>query len=117
VENQGFKNLANLQVKYIIFYKHEQLGIKGPPQKKTKSGTYSIPEIDSLGKTSFDTDSVTLTKASLVGPMGGYSYFTNGAKPTAADTLTGVWVRIYQNGALLTEYTYPADLASVETWQ
>jgi hypothetical protein len=117
VENQGFKNLANLEVKYIIFYKHEELGIKGPPRKETKTGTYTIPEIDSLGKTSFDTKSVLLTKSSLVGPMGGFSYFTNGAKPTAADTLTGIWVRVYQNGNLFTEYTYPSDLSSVETWQ
>jgi hypothetical protein len=37
VENQGFTNLSNLQVKYIIFYKHEQLGVKGPPRKESKS--------------------------------------------------------------------------------
>jgi hypothetical protein len=117
VENQGFKNLSNLDVKYKIFYKHEQLGIKGPPKKETKTGDYPIPEIDSLGKTSFDTVSVTLSKSSLLGPMGGYSYFDNGAKPTATDTLTGIWVRVYQNGTLIGESAYPSDLTSEETWQ
>jgi hypothetical protein len=117
IENQGFKNLSNLEVKYIIFFKQEQLGIKGPPRKETISGTYTIPEIDSLATTSFETDPVKLTKSSLVGPVGGYTYFTNGAKPSATDTLTGLWVRVYQNGNLFAEYAYPAGLTSSETWR
>jgi hypothetical protein len=117
VENQGFTDLGALQVKYIIYYKHEELGVKGPAQKKTKTGTYSIDKIASLGKTSFDTDSVTLSKSALVGPMGGYSYFGNGAKSSVADTLAGLWVRIYKDGNLFAEYSYPAGLTSSETWQ
>ena len=117
VENQGFSDLSNLQVKYIIYYKHEELGIKGPPQKKTKTGAYTIDKINSLDKTSFNTDSVTLKKASLVGPVGGYEFFGNGAKPSVADTLDGLWVRIYKDGNLLGEFAYPAGLTSSETWQ
>jgi hypothetical protein len=117
IENQGFKALSNLQVKYIIYSKHEQLGIKGPPRKATKTGDYTITSLDSLGKTSFDTDSVKLNHAALVGPMGGYSYFGNGAKPTADDSLTGIWIRVYQGGNLFAEYAYPAGLTSSEQWQ
>ena len=117
VENQTFKALTNLQVKYIIFYKHEQLGIKAPPRKETKSGASTIAQLDSLGKTSFDTDSVTLSKTSLNGPAGGYTYFANGAKSTAADTLSGVWVRIYQDGSLFAVYSYPAGLTTTEKWK
>ena len=117
VENQGFSDLCDLQVKYIIFYKHEELGVKGPGQMKTRTGTCTIDKIASLDKTSFDTESVTLTKASLVGPVGGYSYFGNGAKSSVADTLTGLWVRIYKDGNLFAEYAYPAGLTSSETWQ
>jgi hypothetical protein len=116
IENQAFKNLSNLEVKYAIFYKREQLGIKGPPRKQTQTGTYTIASIDSLASTSFDTTSVKLTKSTLVGPVGGYSYFANGAKPTANDSLAGLWVRVYQNGALFAEYAYPAGLTSTETW-
>jgi hypothetical protein len=117
VENQGFSDLSNLQVKYIIYYKHEELGIKGPAQQKTRKGTYSIDKIESLGKTSFDTESVTLTRAALVGPVGGYSYYANGAKASVADTLAGLWVRIYKDGNLVGEFAYPAGLTSSETWQ
>jgi hypothetical protein len=117
VENQSFQPLANLQVKYIIFFKREQLGVKGPPKKETQTGTYSITSIDSNGKTSFDTDSVKLSKASLVGVMGGSAYFANGAKSSAEDTLSGIWVRVYKDGNLFAEYAYPAGLTSSEQWQ
>lgn len=118
IENQTFKPLENLEAKYIIFYKQEQLGVKGPPRKKTESGSYTISSIDSLGKTSFDTNTVKLTRASLIGnDPGSYYYFANGAKTTTEDTITGIWVRLYQNGNVFAEYAYPAGLTTTETWQ
>lgn len=117
VENKTFKPLDDLEVKYIIFYRHEYLGIKGPPQKKQASGSYTIKEVASNDKVTFDTDPVELTKASLLGPVGGYSYFTNGAKPSAEDSLTGIWIRIYQNGNLFTEFAKPSDLTDREKWE
>jgi len=119
VENQTFKPLGNLEAKYIIFYKHEQLGVKGPARKLTKSGSSTIASIDSLGKASFDTDSVSLTRAALIGSdPSSYEYFSNGAKPTAEDSITGIWVRLYnKDGSLFAEYAYPAGLTSSETWQ
>jgi hypothetical protein len=117
VDNQTFKPLENLEAKYIIFYRHEQLGIKGPPRKETKSGSSTITSIDSLGTASFDTDGVTLTRAALIGDPGSYEYFANGAKPTAEDTITGIWVRLYKDGNQFAEYAYPTGLTSSETWQ
>jgi hypothetical protein len=117
VENQTFKALENLEVKYIIFYKTEKLGQKGPARKETKSGSYTIPSIASLDKAIFDTDSVKLTRGMLIGQPGSYEYFTNGAKPNAADTLTGIWIRIYKDGNQFAEYGYPAGLTSTEQWQ
>jgi hypothetical protein len=117
VENQTFKPLENLEAKYIIFYKKEQLGIKGPARKETKTGSYTITSIDSLGTASFDTDTVQLTRAALIGDPGSYLYFANGAKPTAEDTITGIWVRLYKDGNLFAEYAYPSGLTSSETWQ
>jgi len=118
VENQTFKPLQNLDAKYIIFYKHEQLGVKGPARKETKTGDFTIASIDSLAKASFDTDTVNLTRAALIGSdPDSYEYFSNGAKPTAEDSITGIWVRLYKDGNLFAEYAYPAGLTSSETWQ
>ena len=63
VQNSTFKPLANLEVKYIIFYKHSQLGIKAPPKKMKASGSFTIQSIASQDKQSFQTDPVKLTKA------------------------------------------------------
>jgi hypothetical protein len=117
VENKTFKPLAQLEVKYIIFYKHEQLGIKGPPQKKQISGSHTISEVPSNDKVSFDTDAVELTKAALLSSLGGYTYFANGAKLKTDDSLTGIWIRIYQNGALFTEFANPSELPDREKWE
>ncbi len=117
VENKTFKPLTNLEVKYMIFYKHEQLGIKAPPRKQHSSGSFTIPSVAANDKVSFDTTPVELTKAVLLGPVGGYSYFANGAKPSAQDSLTGIWVRIYQNGTLFKEFANPSDLIDKEQWE
>ena len=118
VENQSVRPLQNLDAKYIIFYKTEKLGEKGNGKKATKNGDSQIASIQSLGTTSFVTDSVTLTRQSLIGIPGGYTYFGNGAKATAEDTITGIWVRLYNSdGSLFAEYAYPEGLTSSEQWQ
>ncbi len=117
VENNTFQPLTNLEVKYMIFYKKEELGVKGPPRKRHDDGTYGIPLVAANDKVTFDTGSVELTKSTLLGPVGGYSYFSNGAKPSAQDSLTGVWIRIYQNGQLFKEYANPSDIMQKEQWE
>jgi hypothetical protein len=117
IENQGFKALQNLDAKYIIFYKKEELGQKGA-HKESKTGEQKVDPVQSLGKTTFQTTDVELTRSSLVGTGDTYFYFTNGAKPTSADTLTGIWIRLYSSdGKLFAEYAYPAGLTSSEQWQ
>lgn len=113
VENQSFKALSNLDVKYIIYVTRKQLGAKGPPRKGTTSGSSTIMSLESLAKTSFDTDPVKLTKATVTGG----AYFADGASLTADDSITGIWVRVYQNGNLITEYTSPEGLNTTEKWQ
>ena len=58
LENKTFKPFANLDVKYKIFYHHEQLGVKGPGEKKISDGSFTVDQLPSLGKISFDTSSV-----------------------------------------------------------
>jgi len=117
LENSTFKDMSNLDVRYMIFYKQEKLGEKGAPIKQHKYGTNTINTLAAGANTSFDTDSVTLTKAALLGPPGGFEYYANGARSKAEDSLTGIWVRVYQNGAVFAEYANPPSLTSREQWQ
>src|SRR2546421_6400477 len=41
VENKTFKDLANLDVKYVIFFTQEQLGVKAAPAKRQQSGSFA----------------------------------------------------------------------------
>jgi len=116
VENKTFKPLNDMEVKYIIFSKHEKLGVKGPARKQHDTGTYTIKQVAANDKVTFNTSSVALTKASLVGAGGTLYYFSNGAKPRAEDSLTGLWIRIYQNGTLFAEFANPSGLTTSEQW-
>jgi hypothetical protein len=111
VENKTFKDLGALDVKYAIFYKQEQLGVKAAATPKTQQGSFTIPGLKPHEKKSFATDSVELNKSNLVGNW----IYTSGAKPNAIDTLVGLAVRVYQNGQQFAEYANPSTLLK-EKW-
>jgi hypothetical protein len=113
IENKMFRPVAGLEAKYVVFYKQEEIGSKAAQRLQRKSGTVAIPEIAGGAKTTFRTNPVDLKKAVLNGNY----YFANGAKSKAEDSLSGIWVRIYQNGALFAEYVRPSSLSSKEKWE
>src|SRR6266536_3542788 len=94
VENKTFKELANLDLKYIIFFKQEQLGVKAAATPRQQSGSLSIDALKPHEKKSFRTNPVELNKANLVGKW----IYSSEAKANAQDTLVGLAVRVYQGG-------------------
>jgi hypothetical protein len=112
IENKTFKDVANLEVKYIIFFKQEQLGVKAEATPRQQTGSTTIDLLKPHEKKSFSTDSVELNKANLVGNW----IYHSGAKPNAQDTLVGLAVRVYQNGQQFAEYANPSTLAK-EKWE
>lgn len=112
VENKTFKDLPNLDAKYAIFLKQEQLGTKAAPSARHQNGSFSIPALKSHEKKSFTTDPVELSKSNLVGNW----IYTSGAKPNAQDTLVGLAIRVYQNGQQFADYANPSTL-SKEKWE
>jgi hypothetical protein len=63
-------------------------------------------------KKTFTTNSVELNKSHLTG----HWYYSGGERIKAEDTLTGIWVRVYQSGQVIGEYANPSFL-STEQWQ
>lgn len=112
IENKTFKDLANLEIKYVIFFNQEHLGKKEVPAASRQTGTATLPVLRSHEKKSLITDSVHLKKAHLVGAY----YYPSGAKPNAQGTVTGLWVRIYQNGQQFAEFANPSTLTK-EKWE
>src|SRR5947207_8216780 len=42
IENKTFKELSNLDLKYVVFFTQERIGVKADPTKLLKSGNLSI---------------------------------------------------------------------------
>jgi hypothetical protein len=106
IENRTFKELTNLDLKYVIFFKQEQLGVKVPATPRQQSGSFSIDSPKSHEKKSVSTNPVELSKSNLVGNW----IYSSGAKPNAQDTLVGLAVRVYQGGQQFAEFANPSTL-------
>jgi len=106
IENKTFKELTNLELKYVIFFKQEQLGVKAAATPRQHSGSFSIDDLMPHEKKSFSTNPVELNKSNLVG----HWHYESGAKPNAQDTLVGLAVRVYQGGQLFAEFANPSTL-------
>ncbi len=113
IENKTFKDLPNLEVKYVIFYSQEKLGTKAAADAKRQSGSLPLAVLKPHEKKMLTTDAVELTKAHLVGNW----IYTAGAKPNANGALAGLWVRVYQNGQLFAEYANPSTLLTQQKWE
>ena len=112
LQNTTFTDMANVEVKYIIFYKQEELGSTAGPRLGKQSGSAKIDSIKGNDQAEFSTAPVKLEKSSLQGGR----YFPNGARPQAEASLTGLWIRVYQNGNLIAEMAKPTNLPSKEKW-
>lgn len=110
--NNTFNDMKDIEVRYIIFTKSEELGTVAGVRVGRQYGSAKIDVLKAHDKTEFNTDAVKLQKASLP-PT---SYYPNGARMHGEASLSGLWIRIYQNGNLIAEMSRPSDLASKEKW-
>ena len=114
VTNHSFKEIPNLRVEYVVFYEHQQFGSKSDkPKPERRSGNKMPSNLLNNGKTTFETDPVTLKKSRL---KGGWVY-TNGAKRKAEDELSGIWLRVYSGSDLIEEMAQPPALKTQEKWE
>ncbi len=112
VENKSFKPLDGLELRYVVFSKHEKFGSKDPAEMKRATGSLSIGSLKPHEKRSFSTNPVEISKTQLDGDY----YFPSGGKEKAQDSLVGCWVRVFQNGQQAAEYANPSTLLH-ERWE
>lgn len=113
IENKSFKDQEKLEVQYAIFAKNEVAGSKTGAAKQSRvTGKKEIEKLRNTEKFEFETESVDLNKTQLVGGW----YYGNGAKPRARASITGIWIRLLKDGAVIAEFTEPDNLKSKEKW-
>jgi hypothetical protein len=114
VTSSSFKELANVTVKYNIFYQVVELGSKGEPDIKLSSGSHTIPSLLTNKPVEFETDPIKLAKASL---DPGWS-FGNGASASAQDKVVGVWLKAFDStGKQIGEYINPESVSKKQKWK
>lgn len=116
IENKSFKDVANVEIKYITFMKPDPEGTKvltGQIKLKRKQGETNAPLIKNFDKFSFTTDSVVLIGTQL---DAGWVWMS-GANPRSKDALKGLWLRMFVDGRQVAEFIDPPGLKEKETWE
>ncbi len=111
-ENKTFRELTNLQVEYIAFFTKVKFGTKDAPETKRRKGTLTLPSLKAHEKKALTTEPIEIARRSLAGGW----YFPTGGSMIANDSLTGLWVRVLQGGAIFAEYANPSNLLK-EKWE
>ncbi len=106
VQSKTFKQLSNLDAKYMIFYYDSQPGSNSKPTEKSQSGTEKITALAGNRFVEFQTKPLTLTTVTLDGNW----YYGSGASNQSKDRVSGVWVRVYSEDKLVGEYASPSSI-------
>jgi hypothetical protein len=120
IENRSFKDLPGIEVKYIVFVKHETYG--GADHARVierKAGSKTVDVLKNAAKWTFNTDALEMHKL-LMSLTESVHNTTKTLAPTNVkqkDSLNGIWLRIYQNGAQIGEYIYPEGLVQSQKWE
>lgn len=105
LKNVAPNELTGLTVDYAFFIERQRLGeAKTDPVKVER--TFASQKVEALSRQTpktLTTAEITLNTENLVGTF----HFKNGGRIRAVDSVTGVWVRVSQEGKIIGEYANP----------
>lgn len=114
VSNKSFKPSHALEARYILFVERQEMGQKiGSERVEKVKGTAKVAALDAHANTHFDTKTVSLRERGLVGAY----YYANGGRIKAKDSLTGVWIKLFDGNTEVAEYVNPTSLTSKQKWE
>ena len=114
VENTSSKPSPELQAKYIVFVKRQELAQKAGPDKiDLVKGEAKITPLKKGEIFSLDTAEIVLRQQLL---SANYQY-SNGGQTKASDTVAGVWVRLFAGTVLLADYSNPETVKAKFKWE
>ena len=113
VQNRRFAEMAEVQVKYMIFLADEQGGSREKAVTVSHNGSETIKNLASNATVSFETKPFILAKEELAGNY----YYASGASSRAQDKVSGVWIRAFANGKQIGEYANPPSVTKKYDWK
>jgi len=113
--HRAFKPSPDLEVRYIIFVKRQQLGQKENQELVDKvKGNAKVDSIKPGGNVTVTTSDVVLKKEQM---EAGWR-LAGGGRQKAEDSVSGVWVRLYDtDGNMVMEYANPTTLMQKYKWE
>ena len=113
VQSKIFKPLTGLQVKYMIFYADAASGTKEKPAETFLKGSETIANLAGNALVNFNTTPIKLTTEELDAGW----YYKSGGSNRAKDKVTGVWIRAYLDGKMVSEYANPTTTSKKNDWK
>jgi hypothetical protein len=112
--NKNFKDAKDLRVEYRSFVFKDS----GRPEDRKLPmerhvGSTTIDSIAGNKSAKFKTDPVEITKTEL---KANWRYTDPRKRERTADSLKGIWLRVYQNDKHIAEYAFPEGLNRREEW-
>lgn len=107
VENTSFKDLQGLRIDYLVFGEQEIAGSSASRDLCTK-GSVDLAEFVKNQKYSFVTESLKTTSSQLDSDW----RYANGASTRSRGRMVGIWIKVFQDGKVVSEYANPTSLKS-----
>jgi hypothetical protein len=107
VQNRSFGDAPALDLQYLIFVERQKLGERKEQDTIDRiTGTAKIDPLNRANKArTVSTSEITLTRQATD------YYYVNGGRQKVADNVLGVWVKVFNEGKLIAEYTNPSTVA------
>jgi len=112
--NRTSQPIDNLRTEYRLFATIDDIQVKAGVKQglKKKAYTSKIPAIKEFGQLAFRTETISAIKSKYNGNI----VAANSGESSSRETLSGIWIRIYQGDDLVYETSLPDSLRTTEKW-
>jgi hypothetical protein len=108
VQNRTFGDVPGLDVRYLVFVERQKLGSR--KESDTVDRIVGAAKVEPLNRRKMEgtatTSEFVLRKQTIAGDF----YYINGGRQKVADNVLGVWVKVFNGGKLVAEYTNPSTV-------
>lgn len=112
IQNKTSKPLDNLRVEYRLFATVDSVHVKEKQGLKKKAYQSKIEAIPELGRVVFRTETISAFKMKYNGNI----VSAKTGDSSSRETLSGIWLRIYNGNDLVHEACMPDKLSVTEKW-
>jgi hypothetical protein len=108
VQNRTFADVPSLDVHYLIFVERQKLGTR--KESDTVDRITGSAKVEPLNRKTMVGTATTSEFAMMKHTIAGDFYYVNGGRQKVADNVLGIWVKVFNAGKLVAEYTNPSTV-------